>query len=53
MIDFDEELKKFQPALEVDQVEDAIAKVDLSDMTDLLKKMTTQAGTVSGSKVGQ
>lgn len=48
MIDFDEELKKFQPALEVEQVEEAISKVDLSDMTDLLKKMTAQA---SGNNV--
>lgn len=44
MLDFEEELKKYQPALEVEQAEEAIKKRDLTDMTDLLMKMTAQAG---------
>ncbi len=39
MIDFEEELKKFQPSLEVEEAEDAIYNRDLSDMTDILLEM--------------
>lgn len=39
MIDFDEELKKFQPSLEIEEAEDAIYNRDLTDMTDILKEM--------------
>ena len=39
MIDFEEELKKFQPSLEVEEAEDAIYGRDLSDMTDILLEM--------------
>lgn len=39
MIDFDEELKKFQPSLEVEEAEEAIYNHDLTDMTDILKQM--------------
>ena len=35
MIDFEEELKKFHPSLEVDEVEEAIYNHDLTDLTDL------------------
>ena len=36
MIDFEEELKKFHPSLEVDETEKAISERDLSDMIDLI-----------------
>ena len=39
MIDFEEELKKFQPCLEVEEAEEAIYNQDLTDMTDILKEM--------------
>ena len=39
MIDFEEELKKFQPSLEVEDAEEAIYNHDLTDMTDILKEM--------------
>ena len=39
MIDFEEELKKFQPSLEVEDAEDAIFNQDLTDMADILIKM--------------
>lgn len=40
MIDFEEELKKFQPSLEVEQVEDAIFKGNSVDITELLCELT-------------
>lgn len=45
MIDFEEELKKYEPAIEVEQAEADIKGRDLTDLTDLLYKMTTQGTT--------
>ena len=39
MIDFDEEFKKFQPSLEVDDAEEAIYNNDVPDITDLIAKI--------------
>ena len=39
MIDFEEELKRFRPSLEIGNVEDAIGKNDLTDMTDLMMEL--------------
>ncbi len=39
MINFEEELKKFHPSLEVEDAEDAIYNRDLTDMTDIMKEM--------------
>ena len=36
MLDFDEEIQKFQPSLEVEDAEDAIYKNDVPDITCLL-----------------
>lgn len=36
MINFEEELKKFHPSLEVEDAEEAIYNQDLTDMADLL-----------------
>lgn len=44
MINFEEELKKFHPSLEVEDAEDAIINQDLTDMADLLVKMMKEAG---------
>ena len=43
MINFEEELKKFHPSLEVEDVEDALYNQDLTDMADLLVKMIKEA----------
>lgn len=43
MIDFEEELKKFQPSLEVEEAEEAIYNHDLTDMTDILQEMLKEA----------
>ena len=39
---FEEELKKFQPSLEVEEIEDAVYQEDLTDMTDILREMIEQ-----------
>ncbi len=43
MIDFEEELKKFKPSLEVEEVEDAIYDRDLTDMTDIMQEILKEA----------
>ncbi|MBO4902008.1 MAG: hypothetical protein J5518_04385 [Lachnospiraceae bacterium] len=43
MINFEEELKKFHPSMEVDEVEDAVFDHDLTDMTDIMLSMMRQA----------
>ena len=42
MINFEEELKKFQPSLEVEDIENAVYQEDLTDMTDILREMIEQ-----------
>lgn len=39
MINFDEEIARFQPSLEVEEIEDAIVNADLTDMTDIMMDM--------------
>ncbi len=44
MINFEEELKKFHPSLEVEDAEEAIYNQDLTDMADILVKMISDVG---------
>ncbi|MCC8163171.1 MAG: hypothetical protein LIO86_08435 [Lachnospiraceae bacterium] len=39
MLDFEEELKKFHPSMEIDEVEDNVYKNNLSNVTDLIDEM--------------
>lgn len=39
MINFEEELKNFQPSLEVEEAESAIYNHDMTDVTDILAEM--------------
>lgn len=39
MIDFEEELKKFHPSMEIEELENTIYNQDLTDMTDIMKEM--------------
>lgn len=39
MINYEEELKKFHPSLDVNEAEDAIYSRDLTDITDILKEL--------------
>lgn len=42
MLDFEEELKKFKPSLEVADIEATIRNEDLTDLRDILKEMLNQ-----------
>lgn len=42
MIDFEEELKKFKPSLEVEDIEDAVYQEEMTDVMDLLNKVVDQ-----------
>ena len=42
MINFEEEIRKFKPCLEIAQAEDAIYKNDVKDITDVLEEMLQQ-----------
>ena len=39
MINFEEELKKFQQSLEVEDIEKAVYQEDLTDMSEILKEV--------------
>ncbi len=41
MLNYEEELAKFQPSLEIDEAEEAIMNNDLTDLSDLLEQVTT------------
>ena len=43
MINFEEELNKFHPSLEIEEVSDAIYNQDLTDMADLLVNMVKES----------
>ena len=43
MIDFEEELKKFHPRLEVEDAAEAIYGQDLTDVADILIQMVEKA----------
>ncbi len=38
-MNFEEELKKFEPSMEVDEAEDAIYKRDMTDMMDIVQEL--------------
>ena len=42
MLNYEEELKKFKPSLEVEDIEEAVYQEDLSDMSDLLREVMDQ-----------
>lgn len=42
MINFEEEIKKFHPSLEIEDAEDAIYNQDLTDMADLMVKIVKE-----------
>ena len=39
MLNYEEELKKFHPSMDVNEAEDAIYSRDLTDVTDILREM--------------
>lgn len=42
MINYDDEIKKFQPSLEVDEAEDAIYNNDMPDVTDIINRIMNE-----------
>jgi len=45
MINFEEELKKFHPSLEIEEATDAIYNQDMTDMADLLVNLIKEEKT--------
>lgn len=43
MLNFDEEIKKFEKSLEPDQIDDALANMDITDMDDIMLNVFKQA----------
>jgi hypothetical protein len=43
MFNFEEELRKFHPSLEVEDAEEAIYNQDLTDMADLVVKVVKES----------
>lgn len=39
MINYDEEIRKFSPSLDIDQAEDAIYNANIKDITDVVLDM--------------
>ena len=42
MLNFEKKKKKFQPSLEVEDIEGAVYQEDLTDMTDILREVIEQ-----------
>lgn len=42
MINFEEEVKKFHPSLEIEEAEDAIYNNNISDITDVMIQMVNE-----------
>lgn len=43
MLSFEDEIKKFQPSLEVEDIEGAVYQEDLTDMTDIIREVMEQS----------
>lgn len=53
MINFEEEIKKFHPSLEIEEAENAIYNNNISDITDVMIQMVEELkGREQISKVG-
>ncbi|MDO5390046.1 MAG: hypothetical protein Q4F24_02990 [Eubacteriales bacterium] len=50
MINYEEELKKFEPCLDVDEAEGAIYDRELTDVIDILKQMLRDTNNSSKRK---
>ncbi len=45
MINFEDELKKFKPSLEVEDIEQAVYQDDLTDVTEIIKEVIIDQST--------
>ena len=48
MINYQEEIKHFKPSLDVDNIEDEIAGMNLTDMNDLMMQLVSETVTERG-----
>ena len=53
MINFEEELKRYQPMPEVNQAEEAIYNNDLRDISDIITQVTEEINQVNASQANQ
>ncbi len=53
MINFEEELKRFQPIPEVSQAEDAIYSNDLKDISDIVFQVTEEMKNANENAAGR
>lgn len=51
MINFQEEIKRFKPSLDIDNIEDEISHTDITDMNDLMMQLMKEA--VVKNKTGE
>lgn len=49
MLNFDEEIKKFEKSLEPDNIDDALAKMDITDMDDIMLNMFKQVTNIKAN----
>lgn len=42
MINFDEELEKYEPSLDVEQIEDMVNNHNITDVTDIIRELITE-----------
>ena len=45
MLNYEEELKKFEPCMDVDEVEEAVYSRDLTDVLDFIREMQKKQNT--------
>lgn len=43
MIDYEDEIQRFKPSLDVEQIEEVIVKMDLTDMNDIMLQLIQDA----------
>lgn len=43
MINFEEELEKYEPSLDVEQIESVVNSNNLTDVTDIVRELITEA----------
>lgn len=53
MINFEEELKKFHPSLEIEEAEDVIYNQNMMDMTDLMMNLVSEEVGAEGMNINQ
>lgn len=44
MLDFEKELEKFEPSMDIDEIGDLIMQNDVSDVSDLIKEILKEKG---------